>query len=129
MIDSLSDMLARIRNAILSRKEKVIIPYSTLKFEVAKILEQEGYVKGFSKNHVGAKEILELELKYSEDNSVIAGIEIVSKPGQRIYKSFKELPKVLGGLGVLIVSTPKGVMTGFDAKKQKSGGEILAKIW
>ncbi len=129
MTDPLADMLTRIRNAILAHKPKVEIPHSSLKFEVAKLLEQEGYLHGFSKNRSGSQEVLELELKYADNKSVIQGIEIVSKTGQRLYAKAKEFPLVLGGLGTLIVSTPKGLMTGSEARHHNLGGELLIKIW
>lgn len=129
MTDPLSDMLTRIRNALLVKQESVVIPYSTLKFEVAKILEQEGYIKGFSKDRQEQRDMLVLGLKYYNKESVIRGIEIVSKPGQRIYKKAQEFPLVLGGLGTLVVSTPQGVMTTWEAKKRNIGGEVLVKIW
>ncbi|MFC1686381.1 30S ribosomal protein S8 [Patescibacteria group bacterium] len=129
MIDPLSDMLTRIRNALLVEHTKVIIPYSTLKFEVAKILEQEGYIKGFSKDRQEQHDMLVLDLKYYNDESVIKGIEMVSKPGQRIYSKTQKFPSVLGGLGILIISTPQGLMTSFRANKKNLGGEVLVKIW
>ena len=129
MTDPLSDMLTRIRNALLVNKASVVIPYSTLKFEVAKNLEQEGYIKGFSKDRQEQRDMLVLDLKYYNGESVIRGVETVSKPGQRIYKRSQEFPLVLGGLGTLIVSTSQGVMTTHEAKKKNIGGEILVKIW
>ncbi len=129
MTDPLADMLARLRNAILVHKPKTEVPYSSLKFEVAKILEQEGYLSGFSKSRLGNNEILELELKYVDGKSVITGIELVSKAGQRIYAKAGTLPEVLGGLGTLIVSTSQGLMTGKEARRKNLGGEVLIKIW
>ncbi|TES95273.1 30S ribosomal protein S8 [Patescibacteria group bacterium] len=129
MTDPLSDMLTRVRNALLVKQESVVIPYSTLKFEVAKILEQEGYIKGFSKDRQEQRDMLVLDLKYYNGESVIRGIETVSKPGQRIYKKAQEFPLVLGGLGTLVVSTPQGVMTTWEARKRNIGGEVLVKIW
>ena len=129
MTDPLADMLTRIRNAILVRKPRTEVPYSSLNFEVAKILEQEGYLGGFSKNRLDNNEVLELELKYVEGKSVLVGIEVISKAGQRIYTKAQALPQVLGGLGTLIVSTPGGLMTGKEARQKNLGGEILIKVW
>jgi small subunit ribosomal protein S8 len=129
MIDSLSDMLTRIRNSLLAKRPQVEISHSGVKFEIAKILEQEGYLAGFTKEHQNGKEVLVLNLKYVGKEPVIREIKMVSKPGQRIYLGAKEIPSVLGGLGIVIVSTSRGIMTGRMAKKQNLGGEVLIKIW
>jgi len=129
MTDPVSDMLTRVRNALLVKKPTVALPYSKLKFEITKVLEQEGYLKSFTKEREGQRDLLVLKLKYYQGKSVIQGIESVSKPGQRIYFHAQKFPSVLRGLGILIVSTPKGVMTAHLAKKQKVGGEVLAKVW
>jgi len=130
MIDPIADMLTRIRNAALVNKTEVVIPFSKIKFEVGKILEREGFIKSLEKideqDKVGSN--LKIILKYKDKASVIQKITRVSKPGRRVYQGYKEIPKILPSLGVLIVSTSRGLMTNLDAKKQKVGGEIICEI-
>ena len=128
--DPIADMLTRIRNAGASRHKVVDVPYSNLKKSIAGILFQEGYIKGYEEISEGAQGVIRITLKYDENNKkVISGLKRISKPGLRIYASKDELPKVLGGLGISLVSTSKGIMTDKDARKLGIGGEVLAYIW
>ena len=130
MTDPIADMLTRIRNAITAKHDNVSIPYSQLKEEIAKILVNEGYIKEFKVEGEGIAKTIEVELKYgAKGERVITGIQRVSKPGLRIYATCDKLPKVLGGLGVAIISTPKGIMTDREARKARHGGEVLAYVW
>jgi len=129
--DTIADMLTRIRNANATKHDTVDVPASNMKKSIAQILVNEGYVKGFHVIEDGRQGILRIELRYlgTAKAPVISGLRRVSKPGLRIYKSCEELPKVLKGLGVAIVSTSKGVMTDKAARKENVGGEVLAFIW
>jgi len=127
--DPIADMLTRIRNAQGAQREMVEMPSSNMKTEIVRILKREGYVKDFSIEG-GTKKVLRIYLKYSESEvPAIKGLKRESKPGLRDYTSMKEMPKVLGGLGVMIVSTSKGILTDRDARKQNVGGEVLCSIW
>jgi len=128
MHDPISDLLTRIRNAGMARHAKVTMPYSKLKASVAQILHQEGYVADVGIEE-GTKKALTLALKYDGRRPVIAGLRQISTPGLRRYVRSTEIPRVLGGMGVAIVSTSKGVMTGSEAKKQNLGGELVCYIW
>lgn len=128
MTDPIADMLTRVRNGQKARKVSVAMPSSKAKAAVAKVLQDEGYITGFSTSDDGNKSQLTVELKYFEGTPVIERIERVSKPGLRIYKSREELPKVLGGLGVAIVSTSAGVMSDAQAREQGIGGEVLCIV-
>lgn len=129
MTDPIADMLTRIRNALVVKHEEVDIPASNMKKEIARILLAEGYINNYEL--VGEnKETIKVTLKYGpKGEKVISGLKRISKPGLRIYAGKDELPKVLGGLGIAIISTPKGVMTDKEARKQNHGGEILAYVW
>ena len=128
--DPIADMLTRVRNAIQARHPKVDVPASKLKTEIARILKEEGYITNFKVAEEGAKKTIKIYLKYAANNSpVISKIERVSKPGCRVYVGHNEIPRVLGGLGINILTTPKGVMTGRQARKQGLGGEILCEVW
>ncbi len=128
--DPIADMLTRVRNALASRHAKVDVPASRLKTEIARILKDEGYILNFKSTEEGAKRYIRLYLKYTPQNtSVISKIERVSRPGCRVYAGSKEIPRVLGGLGISILTTPKGVMTGSVARKEGVGGEVLCRIW
>jgi small subunit ribosomal protein S8 len=128
--DPISDMLTRIRNASLVRHRRVSIPYSKLKEAVAKILVDEGFISGYSVTDETPQPNLVLGMKYTgKGNPVITGLERVSKPGRRIYLGYRDIPWVRSGLGVAIVSTPKGVMTGRQARREQVGGEILCNVW
>jgi len=129
MTDPIADMLTRIRNAVAVKKPEVVLPYSKVKFSIAKILEAENYVAKVSKVANGKFDELKIELKYNNDGPVIRHIKRLSTPGQRIYVSGKELPYVLNGYGLAIVSTSKGVMTNKEAKRQNIGGELVCEIW
>ena len=129
--DPISDMLTRIRNGCIARMESVSIPYSKLKTEIARILEEEGYIRSYEvhkEENIGG--IIKIYLKHEKDKkSTITGLKRISKPGLRVYARKNEIPRVLGGLGMIIVSTSKGVLTGAGAKKQRVGGEIICSIW
>jgi small subunit ribosomal protein S8 len=128
-------MLTRIRNAVSAGHTLVAMPSSKLKIEIAKIMKDEGYLEGFdvAENEQSPQKVLRLKIKYvgerRERRPVISGIERVSKPGRRIYTKKQEIPWVLSGIGVAIISTPKGVMTGTRARQLGVGGEILCKVW
>lgn len=128
MTDPIADMLTRIRNGQKARKVNVTMPSSTAKVAVAGVLKDEGYITGFSTEGDGNKRSLTVELKYYEGAPVIERIERVSKPGLRIYRSTEEIPKVLGGLGVAIVSTSAGVMSDRQAREKGIGGEVLCVV-
>lgn len=128
--DSIADMLTRIRNAQTARHETVTLETSKMKKSIAQILLDEGYISAFEEADNGKNKDLVISLKYANKNQkVITGLKRISKPGRRIYASCEELPKVLGGLGIVIVSTSKGVMTDREARKLGIGGEVLAYVW
>jgi small subunit ribosomal protein S8 len=135
IIDPIADMLTRIRNAVLAGHTLVAMPSSKLKIEIAKIMKDEGYLEGFdiADSEESTQKVLRLKIKYigerRERRPVISGIERVSKPGRRIYTKKQDIPWVLSGIGVAILSTPKGVMTGARARQLGVGGEILCKVW
>lgn len=129
-MDAMSDLLTRIRNGVKSKKREVNIPSFRLGVEVVKILKEEGYVKNFKVMDDSKQGVLNVTLKYTEDNrSVISGLKRVSKPGCRIYCTKDSVPKVLDGLGLVIVSTSRGVLTGRACEEQGAGGEVLCSIW
>ena len=127
--DPIGDMIARIKNAQVRNHKKVDLPSSNFKMKIADILKNEGFIKDFKINKENNKPLLSLELKYHSGNPVISTFERVSKPGRRIFSSANGLPKINNGLGIAIISTPKGVMTDMDARKQKVGGEIICKVF
>jgi small subunit ribosomal protein S8 len=128
--DPIADMLTRVRNALGARHQKVDVPASKLKMEIARILKEEGYIINFKLAEDGAQRSIRLYLKYTPTNeSAIANIERISRPGCRVYVGSSDIPRVLGGLGVNILTTPRGVMTGRDARKQGVGGELLCQVW
>jgi small subunit ribosomal protein S8 len=130
MTDPLGDMLTRIRNAQMRKKTKVSTPGSTLRQHVLEVLQAEGYIRGYSKvDYDGGRSEFEIELKYYDGEPVIRQIERVSKPGRRVYASVRHLPRVMDGLGVSILSTPKGVMSDSDARDQNVGGEVLCRVF
>jgi small subunit ribosomal protein S8 len=130
MNDPLGDMITRIRNAQLRNKSKVSTPSSKLRERVLEVLKSEGYIRGYAAvEHAGGKNELEIELKYFDGSPVIREISRVSKPGRRVYVSVKALPRVNNGLGVAILSTPKGVMADHDARDANVGGEILCTVF
>ena len=127
--DPIGDMIARVKNAQARKHKKVELPSSKFKSKIADILKNEGFIKDFKVSIEENKNILSLELKYHSGNPVISNFERVSKPGRRIFSSAEGLPKINNGLGIAIISTPKGVMTDIDARKQKVGGEIICKVF
>ena len=128
--DPVSDLLARLRNALSARHEKADIPSSRFKVELARILKDEGYIKNFKVMDDRGGSLLRLYLKYDDTgNPVIHGLARSSKPGRRLYAGKNELPEVLGGLGVAIVSTSQGLLTGHDAKERGVGGEVVCTVW
>jgi small subunit ribosomal protein S8 len=129
-MDPISDLLTRIRNGARTKKREVNIPSSRMKVEIAKILKEEGYIRNFKVIDDAKQGVLNVTLKYGEDGrSVISGLKRVSKPGCRIYCTKDAVPKVLDGLGVVIVSTSKGVLTGRKCEELGAGGEVLCSIW
>ena len=140
MSDSVADFLTRIRNAIKADHDDVLIPSSRLNVEMARLLKQEGYIEDFAvermRRAVGSRlsrvefDTLRVTLKYTEDRDpVISGLKRVSKPGRRQYATADELPRVLGGMGTAIITTSRGVMTAYEAQRQRVGGEVLAIVW
>lgn len=130
MNDPVGDMLTRIRNGLMRGKSKVSTPASKLRANVLDVLQTEGYIRGYSRVDYGnGKADIEIELKYFDDAPVIREITRVSKPGRRVYSSVKNLPRVANGLGISILSTPKGVMADHDAREQNVGGEVLCQIF
>ncbi len=130
MTDPIADMLARIRNALMARHKTVEIPASKLKQEIARILKEEGYIEDYEFVAEGPQGKIVITLKYDENRRpVIAGLKRVSKPGRRIYAGAKKLPRVMGGLGIAIISTSRGIMTDHEARKRGVGGEILCEVW
>jgi len=127
--DPIGDMIARVKNAQARNHKKVELPSSNFKLKIADILKNEGFIKDFKISKEEKKPTLQLELKYYSGNPVISNFERVSKPGRRIFSSADSLPKINNGLGIAIISTPKGVMTDIDARKQKVGGEIICKVF
>ena len=129
MNDPLGDLLARIRNAQLRNKSKVTSPNSKLRIRVLEVLKSEGYIRGYAEVEREGRSEVEIELKYFDGEPVIREIERISKPGRRVYTSVKNLPRINNGLGVAIVSTPKGVMADHDARDANVGGEILCTVF
>jgi len=129
MTDPIADMLTRVRNANQMRYEEARVPASNIKEEIARILKEEGYIANYKIEKAGVQNTIVLNLKYDNKTRVITGLKRISKPGLRVYAKASEMPEVLNGLGIAIVSTSKGVMTGKDAKSQGLGGEVLAYIW
>ena len=130
MTDPIADMLSRIRNANRASHDTVDIPLSKLKLQVARILQEEGYIDGYELDGEGINKVIRITLRYAEDRSkTIHGIKRVSKPGLRVYAQADRLPKVLGGMGTAIISTSAGLMTDKQANRKKLGGEVLAHIW
>ncbi|MBE6082750.1 MULTISPECIES: 30S ribosomal protein S8 [Tissierellales] len=130
MTDPIADMLTRIRNGNNAKHETVDVPASNIKKEIAKILLNEGFIKGFDVIDDGKQGIIRIQFKYEKDNQkVISGIKRISKPGLRVYVDNTEIPKVLGGLGIAILSTSKGIMTDKNARKSGIGGEVICYVW
>ena len=127
--DPIGDMIARIKNAQLRNHKKVQLPSSKFKVKIAEVLKSEGYIIDYKVSQESNKPYLEISLKYNSGNPVISSIQRVSKPGRRVFSRAESLPKINNGLGIAIISTPKGVMTDIDARKQKIGGEIICKVF
>lgn len=128
-MDPIADMLTSIRNAQAVLKETVKIPFSKFKFELAKVLEKNGFVKKVEKKGRGIKRIIEIKLKYEDKIPVISGLKKISKPGQRIYAGAAEIKPVRSGYGISIISTSKGLMTDKEVRRQNIGGEVICKVW
>ncbi len=129
MTDPLGDLLTRIRNAQLRKHSRVVSPSSTLRIRVLDVLQSEGYIRGYAEVDQEGRSEVEIELKYFDGEPVIKEIQRVSKPGRRVYASVKNIPRVSNGLGVSILSTPKGVMADHEAREQNVGGEVLCRIF
>ena len=127
--DPIADMLTRIRNASRARHTDVVVPASRTKLAIARILKDEGFIEDFSEATDGPAQVLNIKLKYVGRVPVVSGLKRISKPGLRVYAAKTEIPRVLGGLGVVIVRTSQGIMTGAQARKGQLGGEILAYVW
>lgn len=130
MTDPIADMLTRLRNANMALHESVSMPSSKLKEGIAKILASEGYVDGFEVTVSGSHKVLDIKLKYGSDRArIIEGLRRVSKPGRRVYVGADELPRVQGGLGVAVISTPQGLLPDREARRRRLGGEVLCEVW
>jgi len=128
--DPIADMLTRVRNASRARHTEVVVPASRTKREIARILKEEGFIADVREERDGPTQLLRIQLKYVDGKvSVVSGLKRISKPGLRVYAQKTDIPRVLGGLGIVIVSTSKGIMTGAQAKQAALGGEILAYVW
>jgi len=127
--DPIADLLTRVRNAAMARHDSVMVPASKMKIAMSKILKDEGFISDFSIIKGEPQRMIKIMLKYIDKQPAFIGLERVSKPGLRVYGGKKEIPRVYGGLGVAILSTPKGIMTGQDAWKKNLGGEILCYVW
>jgi small subunit ribosomal protein S8 len=127
--DPIADMLTRIRNGSRARHTEILVPASRTKRAIAEILVDEGFIEGFDEMQEGPRAFLRLRLKYVGKVPVVSGLKRVSKPGLRVYAAKTDIPRVLGGLGVVIVSTSQGIMTGARARKSQLGGEVLAYVW
>jgi len=130
MTDPVADFLTRVRNAIRAKQQKVDVPASKLKLEIARILKEEGFISNYKATEENGQKLLRVYLKYGNGNeAAISNINRISKPGCRVYVGRTEIPRVLGGMGINILTTPKGVMTGREARKSGVGGEILCEVW
>jgi small subunit ribosomal protein S8 len=130
MSDPIADMLTRIRNASRARHTEVVVPASRVKREIARILVDEGFIADVAEEREGSTAVLRLRLKYVDGKvPVVSGLRRISKPGLRVYAKKTDIPRVLGGLGIVIVSTSQGIMTGHQAKRSDLGGEVLAYVW
>ena len=129
-MDSIADFLTRLRNALAARHKEVVVTHTRLKYEIARVLMEEGFISNFRVEGEGWKKQIVISLKYLEDgSSVIRGVERVSRQSRRFYVGCDELPRVMGGLGVAILSTPAGIITDREARRRRVGGEILCKVW
>jgi len=129
LTDPIGDMLTRIRNGQRARKDSVLTPGSKLRVRVLDVLQREGYIRGYSEEEMGPARGIRIELKYFEGQPAIKHVARVSKPGRRVYSGSQDLPRVMNGLGITIVSTPKGVLSDAEAREQNVGGEVLAEVF
>ena len=129
LTDPLGDMLTRIRNGQRARKDSVLSPASKLRVRVLDVLQREGYIRGYAEEEMGPAKGIRIELKYFEGQPAIKHVARVSKPGRRVYSGSQELPRIRNGLGITIVSTPKGVLSDAEAREQNVGGEVLAEVF
>jgi small subunit ribosomal protein S8 len=129
MTDPLGDMLTRIRNGQQARKDSILTPASKLRSNVLDVLQREGYIRGYSEEELAGQKGLRIELKYFEGQPAIQHVARVSKPGRRVYSASRELPRIRNGLGITIVSTPRGVLSDAEARDQNVGGEVLAEVF
>lgn len=129
MTDPIADMLIRIKNGQAAKKAEVVIPYSNLKWQVANLLFKEGYLQAVEKIDIGPQKIIKIILKYSDGKPALSEVKRVSKPSRRVYVGYKEIPQVLNGLGLAVISTPKGVLTGQEAKAKHLGGELICEVY
>ena len=130
VIDPIADMLTRMRNALIAKHDSVSVPTSKTKLAIAELLLKEGYIESYAVSGEGVKTSIDIKLKYGTNNKrVIQGLKRISKPGLRIYVVVENLPYVLNGLGIAIISTSKGLMTDREARKERTGGEVLAYVW
>ena len=128
--DPIADMLTRLRNGSLARHATVDVPFSKVKLALAKILQEEGYVSGFDITEQANRKLLRLHMKYdNERRPVLNGLRRVSRPGLRVYAGMHDIPRVLGGIGTVVVSTNRGIMTGQEARRRHLGGELIAEVW
>ena len=127
--DPISDMLTRVRNALMLRKDSVEVPHSKIKKEVSRVLKENGYITDFFEVSDDKFKKIKLVLKYHDGRSVIQGLKRVSNPGRRVYVGTQEVPRVMGGMGVAVVSTSRGILTGHQARRLKVGGELLCYVW
>jgi len=127
--DPIADMLTRIRNAIMAEHDYVLVPSSRTKLSITKILKEEGFIDGYEVLKGKPQPMIKIHLKYTDDYPAISGLERVSKPGLRVYAERREIPRVYGGLGIAVLSTSKGIMTGQEAWRKRLGGEILCYVW
>ncbi len=127
--DPIADFLTRLRNAGAALKPEVLVPYSKIKAEIARILKQEGYISAFELDTTGAHPRIKITTKLANRSSAITGLRRISRPGLRRYVAAKQIPRVLGGMGVAILSTPRGILTGHEAQRQNIGGELVAYVW
>ena len=129
LTDPIADLLTRVRNAVSVQKEEFHVPYSKIKSDIVAILKREGYIEGYELDNSAAHPSLKIRPRYVGKTPAIAGLRRISRPGLRRYVGSQEIPRVLGGLGISILSTPRGVLSGHEARKQNVGGELLAYIW
>ena len=130
MTDPIADMLTRIRNGVSAKHDSVSMPASKVKVAIARVLKEEGFIRDFDVGSEGSRSVLKVQLSYTgRKDPVLSGIKRVSKPGLRVYVQKREIPRVLGGLGIAILSTPEGVMTGQIARQKNIGGEVLCYVW